>query len=128
VNRAGSASDAILAGPASLRSARSPPVVEDLPPVESPAGRQATQEIIGEAESAIWALDKALDITVGISGRYKKAEIPIPAIITEKRDLVMRLRDHWSHIDERALGKVKRQLDPRAEEAFEYASIITERA
>jgi hypothetical protein len=30
-----------------------------------------------------------------------------------------------SHIDERALGKVKEKADPSAEEAFEYAALFT---
>ncbi|MET0304869.1 MAG: hypothetical protein ABW196_01410 [Solirubrobacterales bacterium] len=100
--------------------------IEDLPPLGSPAGRQAAHEVIGDAELAIWALDKALDIAVGIQGRYR---IPgtFPAIIKEKRPLVAALRDHWSHIDERALGKVMERDDPTAENAFEYVAIISRR-
>jgi hypothetical protein len=100
--------------------------LEDLPPVESPAGRQAAQEVIGDAEAAIWALDKALDIAVSIPGRFRVAGA-LPKIIEEKRPLVQALRDHYSHIDERALGKVKKKADPTAEDAFEYAAIFTRR-
>jgi hypothetical protein len=82
------------------------------------------QEVIGDAESAIWSIDKALDITAGIQGRYRIAGA-FPKIIEEKRPLVAALRDHYSHIDERALGKVKERADPSAEEAFEYAAIFT---
>jgi hypothetical protein len=98
--------------------------IEVLPPTESPAGRQAVQEVIGDAESAIWALDKALDIAVGIPGRFRVAGA-LPKIIGEKRPLIQALRDHYSHIDERALGKVKEKADPTAEDAFEYAAIFT---
>ena len=100
--------------------------IEELPPIESPAGRQAAQEVIGDAESAIWALDKALDITVGIPGRFRVAGA-LPTIIDQKRSLIHALRDHYSHIDERALGKVKKKADPTAEDAFEYAAIINRR-
>ena len=37
------------------------------------------------------------------------------------------LRDHYSHIDERAYAKVKEKADPTAEEAFEFAAIISRR-
>jgi len=100
--------------------------IDNLPAVGSPAGRQAMQEVIGDAEMAIWALDKALDIAVGIPGRYRIAG-PLPTIVVEKRPLVQALRDHYSHIDERALGKVKRKADPTAEDAFEYAAIFSRR-
>jgi hypothetical protein len=100
--------------------------IEELPPIESPAGRQAAQEVIGDAESAIWALDKALDIAIGIPGRFRVAGA-LPKIIDEKRPLIQALRDHYSHIDERALGKVKKKANPTAEDAFEYAAIFARR-
>src|ERR1700742_2186144 len=61
----------------------------DLPPLGSPAGRQAAHEVIGDAEMAIWAIDKVLDIAVAIQGRYR-IEGPFPAIIEENRPLVQR--------------------------------------
>jgi hypothetical protein len=100
--------------------------IEDLPPLGSPAGRQAAQEVIGDAEMAVWAIDKALDIAVAIQGRYR-IEGAFPSIIEEKRPLVEALRDHYSHIDERAYGKVKEKPDATAEEAFEFAAIISRR-
>jgi hypothetical protein len=100
--------------------------IEGLPPLGSPAGRQAAHEVIGDAEMAIWAIDKALDIAVAIQGRYR-IEGPFPTIIEAKRPLVAALRDHYSHIDERAYGKVKEKADPTAEEAFEFTAIISHR-
>jgi hypothetical protein len=100
--------------------------LEVLPPTESPAGRQAMQEIIGDVEMAIWSLDKALDIAVRIPGAYR-VEVGVPRIVAEKRPLVAVLRDHWSHIDDRALGMVKGVRDPKAEDAFEFASIFVDR-
>jgi hypothetical protein len=100
--------------------------LEGLPPTESPAGRQAMQEVVGDAEMAIWAIDKALDITVRIQGAYRIAG-KFPTIIQEKRPLVEALRDHYSHIDDRALGKVKGEPDPSAEDAFEFAPMFSSR-
>jgi hypothetical protein len=101
--------------------------IDKLPPMGSPAGRWAMHAVIGDAEMAIWALDKALDLAVQIQGRYR---IPgtFPKIITEKRPLVEALRDHWSHIDERAVGKVNKKEDPTAENAWEYPQIFNARA
>lgn len=100
--------------------------IASLPPAGSPAERQARQEAIGDAESAIWAIDKALDIAVAIPGLYRITGA-LPRIIKEKRPLVAALRDHYSHIDERALGRVKEKADPSAEDAFEYDAIFTRR-
>jgi hypothetical protein len=100
--------------------------IEELPPLGSPAGRQAAHEVLGDAELAIWALDKALDIAVAVQGRYR-IEGPFPRIIGERRPLVAALRDHYSHIDERALGMIQEEVDPTAEEAFEFAAIIGRR-
>jgi hypothetical protein len=101
--------------------------IDDLPPMGSPAGRWAMHAVIGDAEMAIWALDKSLDLAVQIQGRYR---IPgtFPKIITEKRPIVGALRDHWSHIDERAVGKVNKKKDPTAENAWEYPAIFNDRA
>jgi hypothetical protein len=100
--------------------------IDDLPPMESPLGRQAMQEVIGDAEMAIWALDKALDITLRIQRSYR---IPgtFPKIVLEKRPLVEALRDHYAHIDHRALGKVKEQLDPSSEDAFHFDALFNRR-
>lgn len=100
--------------------------IDDLPPTESPLGRQALQEVIGDAEMAIWAIDKALDITVRIQRSYRIVGA-FPKIIERKRALVEALRDHYSHIDERSLGEVKKRPDPSAEEAFEFAALFNGR-
>lgn len=100
--------------------------IQALPPSGSPAGRQAMQEVVGDVEMAIWSLDKALDISVSIQGTYR-IERGFPKVAAEKRPLVARLRDHWSHIDERALGKVRGAVDPSAEEAFGFGAIFSDR-
>ncbi|MBS1882342.1 MAG: hypothetical protein JSS97_05235 [Actinobacteria bacterium] len=100
--------------------------IDELPPIESPLGRQAMQEVMGDAEMAIWAIDKALDITLRVQRSYR---IPgsFPKIVLEKRPLVEALRDHYSHIDHRALGKVRERIDPSSEDAFHFDSLFYSR-
>jgi hypothetical protein len=98
-----------------------------LPPKGTPAGRQAIHDVVGDAEMAVWALDKALDIAHSLSGRYR-ITVPFPKFVLERRALVADLRDHYSHIDERALGRKKGKADPRAAaQAFEFLALVSQR-
>lgn len=97
-----------------------------LPQSENPASRQEVHEIVGDVEMGIWSIDKAIEIALSLSGRYR-VEVPVPGIVTEKQPLVARLRDHYAHIDERALGKVKGKPDVTAADAFEFAAILRDR-
>lgn len=97
-----------------------------LPPVESPAGRQRVHEIVGDLEMGVWSIEKAIDIALSLSGHYR-IEAAIPKILPEKKPLVTRLRDHYSHIDERAFGKIKGRPDVAAAEAFKFAAIFRDR-
>lgn len=53
------------------------------PPEGSIAAREAMHEIIGDAELAVIALDKALDIIVSLSGRYQLTR-SMPALVLQK--------------------------------------------
>lgn len=97
--------------------------LNSMPPLGSPAGRQHLHEILGDAEMAIWAIDKALEITLSLAGRYE-IEVTVPATLREKQPLVGRLRDHYSHIDERALGRIKGKPDATANEALDIAALV----
>ncbi len=72
------------------------------------------------------ALNKALEIIVSIPGRYAVGR-SIPPEITQHVGLLERLRHHYEHIDERALGKVKGQVTPHAEEAWDFVSLVASR-
>ena len=63
---------------------------------------------------------------MSLSGRYR-IQVPVPEAVRAKQPLLARLRDHYSHIDERALGQVKGKQDPTAMEAFEFRALFTER-
>jgi hypothetical protein len=101
--------------------------IETLPPHGSIAGRQAMHEIIGDAELAVMALDKTLDIVVDKLTGLCRVTRPIPTLILQKRPLLERMRDHYSHIDERAFGRVKGKLNPAAEEAWEFPALFVDR-
>jgi hypothetical protein len=88
--------------------------------------RQAVHDVTGDAELAIIALDTALDIAVSLSGRYK-IERPFPRLVAEIHPLVARLRDHYAHIDERAVGRIKSKVDPSAEDAFHIDALAERR-
>lgn len=100
--------------------------IETAPPEGSIAGRERMHEIIGDAELSVIALDKALDIVVSLPGRYR-LPIPVPTVVMENKQLLADLRDHYSHIDERAFGKVLGVADAKAEEAWDFASLVADR-
>ncbi len=100
--------------------------IETAPPEGSIAHRERAHEVIGDAELAVIALDKALDIIVSLPGRYRLSGA-VPPIVTAKRQLIADLRDHYSHIEERAFGKVKERPDPKAKEAWDFVSLLVDR-
>ena len=100
--------------------------LDNIPPIGSPAGRQSAHEIIGDAEMAVWAIDKALEIAVSLPGRFR-IERTVPKALLEAQPLVSRLRDHYSHIEERALGLIKGKPDASAEDAFEITTLVRRR-
>jgi hypothetical protein len=59
--------------------------------------------VLSDVELALFALHRALEMAVSVSGRWS-VEVPVPAILTEKRDALKYLRDEYEHIDERALA------------------------
>jgi hypothetical protein len=101
--------------------------IATMPPVGSPAGRWRMHEVVGDAELGIMALDKALDVIVNkLSGSFR-VPLAVPGLIRAKRPLIARLRDHYSHIDERALGKVWGKASSDAEQAWEFAALFADR-
>jgi hypothetical protein len=98
--------------------------IATMPPPGSPAGRWRMHEIIGDVELGVIALDKALDVIVTkLTGAFR-IELSVPALVRSKEPLIRRLRDHYAHIDERALGKVFGKTSPEAERAWEFAALF----
>lgn len=101
--------------------------IEGIAPEGSIAFGEDVHRIIGDAELAVTALDKGLDVAVSLHGRFQIART-MPPVVTQKRPLIGRLRDHYEHIDERALGLIWGKPDPAAEDAWNFEKIFTERA
>lgn len=99
----------------------------DDPPLGSPAGRAVAHQAIADAEMAVWALDVALRISITLTDRYQ-LNTEVPASVRTAATFVKQLRDHYSHIEERALGLVHRKPDPDAERAWLHASVLDERS
>ena len=101
--------------------------LDNLPPLGSPAGRAAIHEVIGDAELAVIALDMALTIAVGLSNRLNLSA-GVPTLVTDTQPFVKELRNHYSHIDERAFGRIKGKSIPGlAEAAFHFDPLIADR-
>jgi hypothetical protein len=81
---------------------------------------------IADAELAVIALDKALTIIVGLSGRLK-CSASVPVRVREAQPLFKELRDHYSHVEERAFGRVKSEQTPHAEVAFDFDALVDHR-
>lgn len=77
------------------------------PPEGAPAVRRAIFDLLGTTELALVALNRAMDMAV-----KAKADIGIklivPADISTWRTCVTEIRDAYEHIDERAVGEIRK--------------------
>lgn len=101
--------------------------LDNMPPLESPAGRAAIHEVIGDAELAVIALDMALTIAVSLGDRFN-ISANVTTLVAERQPFVKELRNHYSHIDERAFGRIRGKPVPGlAEAAFHFDPLIADR-
>lgn len=70
-------------------------------------------------------------VTVGrVSHMIQKArelvaiETPIPANLTAKHDTIKEIRDAYEHIEERAVGRTFRKVDPSVLEIFDHRELL----
>jgi hypothetical protein len=101
-------------------------IADGTSPIGSPAGRAAMYAVIGDAEHAMIALALVLRVIRKLDRDYDLSVSP-PGVVMQKRRLIKRLRDHYSHVDERAFGLVRKKPDVRAEEAFEFGALLASR-
>ena len=81
--------------------------------VGSPLGRRQILEVVGDAETAMVALNKALRIALTIPGSFR-VNVGVPREISQRAGFVERMRDHYEHIEARAVGKIKdRRTQPK---------------
>ena len=77
------------------------------PPEGAPAVRRAVFDLLGTAELAFVALNRAMDMSVKAEADIGTTVI-VPADITTWRTCVTEIRDAYEHIDERAVGEIRK--------------------
>jgi hypothetical protein len=101
-------------------------IADGTTPIGSLAGRAAMHVVIGDAEHAMIALALVLRVIRKLDRDYDLS-VSAPGVVMQKQRLIKRLRDHYSHVDERAFGLVRKKPDVRAEEAFEFGALLASR-
>jgi hypothetical protein len=90
-----------------------------------PQLRSATFELIADIELAIIALARVIDM-VNKARDSVTASVPIPELVVGHSRVIREIRNAYEHIEERALGLVKGQLDLRALTVFDHGRLITD--
>ena len=94
----------------------------------SPFARRRLLDVVGDAEMAMIALNKAITIARSLSGKYRIGTA-IPRLLQERAAFVTRMRDHYEHIEDRAIGRTKLGVDQQeAARAFEFATLVRDRS
>ncbi|MGW5751298.1 light-mediated development protein DET1 [Nocardia rhamnosiphila] len=100
--------------------------VEDLRQTEpegAPAARRAIFALVGAVELALVSLARVVDMceqahnTIGVSA-------PVPQDIVSRATAVREVRNAYEHIEDRALGNVRRKPDPDAATIFDHETIV----
>jgi hypothetical protein len=92
-----------------------------------PLARSALFEIVGEAEIAIVALNRAVTMAVGFH-EVAPIETPVPTRLLAAKRTLTALRDAYEHIEDRAQGKVRKKLDAQARTIFDWSTLFQEGA
>jgi hypothetical protein len=79
--------------------------IDSLLSLSSPAGREQLYEVLGDAEIALIALNRAITMAAKLNGLYR-LPVSYPKIVSEKRSLLDNLRDAYEHVDDRALDRI----------------------
>jgi len=92
-------------------------------PEGAPATRRAVFELVGATELAVVSLSRALDMCIKARSAIG-ATAPVPREITRKRDAVTSIRNAYEHIEDRALGNVKKSPHPDALTIFKHDRVV----
>jgi hypothetical protein len=71
--------------------------IDSLLSLSSPAGREQLYEVLGDAEIALIALNRAITMAAKLNGLYR-LPVSYPKIVSEKRSLLDNLRDAYEHV------------------------------
>ena len=97
------------------------------PPKAAPAVRRAIFDLLGTTELALVALNRAMDMSVKANADIGTM-VTVPADITTWRTCVTEVRDAYEHIDERAVGEIRKNLGQSqiALSIFDHARVVTD--
>jgi hypothetical protein len=77
------------------------------PPEGAPAVRRAVFDLLGTTELALVALNRAMDMAMKANADIGTT-VTVPADLTTWRTCVTEIRDAYEHIDERAVGEIRK--------------------
>ncbi|AFS14119.1 hypothetical protein MINTM003_21250 [Mycobacterium paraintracellulare] len=97
--------------------------LQNRPPEGAPALRRAAFELIGTTEMAIVALNRAMTMCADAMDAIGTS-VSLPMTITNLRECVVQIRDSYEHIDERAVGEVRRNPNINAHSIFDHDQIV----
>lgn len=90
-----------------------------------PKIRAVTATLIGEVETAVIALWRAVDMVNAVPQNLKTEREPPSSVIAARTGL-KEIRDAYEHIDERAFGRKRQKVDPHARTIFDYRELLEE--
>ena len=97
------------------------------PSAPGPHARLAVFEIVGDIETAVVALSRAIDMAAKL-GTLVPISTSLPASVATEAVLLTELRNAYEHIEDRAQGQVRSKPDPQALTIFDWSSLFQDGA
>ena len=98
--------------------------LDDFDPVApGPLARRTTFEIVGQVETAVVALSRAVDMSRNLVSLVP-IPVSVPENVTDKSKALTELRNAYEHIEDRAKGQVWGKPDPQALTIFDWSSLF----
>lgn len=92
-----------------------------------PITRLGLFEIVGDIETTIIALSRAVDMAIQLGG-LAEITTPVPASLNALVTVLTKIRNAYEHIEDRARGNINKRPDPQALTIFNWTSLIAEDA
>ena len=83
-----------------------------------PGLRRMLHDVLGDVDLFLVALYRAIDMVLKLKTHFG-VTAPVPPLVDSKRASVKELRDAFEHIEDRALGMVKKRQHPDAVSLFD---------